>query len=75
MSFLVVRYTLDGVDVLLSLCGIKVMDDKLKRRVAILDNAYKYLTFYLVSFVTIFGIPLLQKTLGVERQSFYYEAK
>ncbi|XP_050520620.1 sphingosine-1-phosphate phosphatase 2-like [Daktulosphaira vitifoliae] len=72
---LIVKYAFDGLDVLLSICGIKVMDDKLNRRVAILDNAYKYLSIYLVSFVIIFGIPLLQQTLGVGRQSFYNEAK
>ncbi|XP_050443069.1 sphingosine-1-phosphate phosphatase 2-like [Adelges cooleyi] len=75
VSFLIVKYVFVVVDVLLTKCGVTVTDSNLNRHIAVLDNTYKYLTFYLVSGVTIFVIPLLQRELHVQRLSFYNEAK
>lgn len=51
------------------------MDEVLKRHIPVLDITYKYLSFYVVSFNIIYLVPMLQKLLSVERQSFYQEAR
>ncbi|VVC45177.1 Phosphatidic acid phosphatase type 2/haloperoxidase [Cinara cedri] len=75
MSFLIIKYILCFVDVILVKCGVKIIDDVLRRHIPLLDITYKYVTFYLVSFNLIFVVPILQKLLHVERLSFYHEAK
>lgn len=75
MLFLIIKYIFCFVDVVLVKCGVKIIDDVLKRHIPLLDITYKYVSFYLVSFNIIFLIPILQKLLHVERLSFYHEAK
>lgn len=73
--FLIMKYILYFVDVILIKSGVQVIDGVLKRHIPVLDLTYKYLTFYFVSFNIIFLVPLFQKLLSVERLSFYHEAK
>lgn len=75
LLFIIVKYILCIVDVLLVKSGVKVMDEVLKRHIPVLDITYKYLSFYVVSFNIIYLVPMLQKLLSVERQSFYQEAR
>lgn len=75
LLFLVLKYILCVVDVILVKIGLKIMDDVLNRHIPVLDITYKYLTFYLVSFNIMVLIPILQKMLNMHRQSFYHEAK
>jgi len=75
LLFLIIKYILCIVDVILIKSGLTIMDEVLKRHIPVLDITYKYLTFYLVSFNILFLIPLFQKMLHVERLSFYHEAK
>lgn len=75
LLFLIIKYILCVVDVILIKSGIKIIDDVTKRHIPVLDITYKYISFYLVSFNIMFLIPYLQKLLYVERLSFYHEAK
>lgn len=75
LLFLIIKYVLCIVDVILIKSGLQVMDEVLNRHIPVIDISYKYLTFYLVSFNILFLIPLLQRLLHVERLSFYHEAK
>lgn len=75
LFFLIIKYILCFIDVILVKCGVKIIDDVLKRHIPLLDITYKYVTFYLVSCNIIFLVPILQKLIHVERVSFYHEAK
>lgn len=75
LLFLIIKYALCVVDIILSKSGIQIMDDVLKRHIPVIDITYKYITFYLVSFNILVLIPILQKLLHMERLSYYHEAK
>lgn len=75
LLFLIIKYFLCVIDKILIKSGMKIFDDVLKRHIPLLDIAYKYFTFYLVSLNIFILIPFLQKLLFVPRESFYHEAK
>lgn len=75
LFFFIIKSILHVVDLILKKIGLQITDEVLRRHIPLIDITYKYLTFYLVSFNIMFLVPLIYKWLGVERLTFYQEAK